>query len=101
MSVWPLLRGIIIKPVGKKEYSLEELLKGITTDNRHDEADFGRPVCPITTKIKGYPFEVTLEGSKKTSGVALADQVRSVEWQVRKIKVIDRLSTASVATILA
>ncbi|MDA8240482.1 MAG: AbrB/MazE/SpoVT family DNA-binding domain-containing protein [Nitrospiraceae bacterium] len=36
--------GIIIKPVGKKEYSLKELLKGITPDNRHDEADFGRPV---------------------------------------------------------
>ena len=58
-------------------------------------------VCPITTKIKGYPFEVTLEGAKKTSGVALADQVRSIDWQARKIKVIDRLSTASVATILA
>ena len=36
--------GIIIKPVGKKEYSLKELLKGITPENRHDEADFGRPV---------------------------------------------------------
>jgi antitoxin MazE len=36
--------GIIIKPVGKKEYSLKELLKGITTENRHDEADFGHPV---------------------------------------------------------
>jgi mRNA interferase MazF len=58
-------------------------------------------VCPITTKIRGYPFEVTLEGAKKTSGVALADQVRSIDWQARKIKVIDRLSAASVATILA
>ena len=36
--------GIIIKPVGKKEYSLMELVKGITRQNRHDEADFGRPV---------------------------------------------------------
>lgn len=58
-------------------------------------------VCPITTKIKGYPFEVTLEGAKKTAGVALADQVRSIDWQARKIKVIDRLSTSAVATILA
>jgi mRNA interferase MazF len=58
-------------------------------------------VCPITTKIKGYPFEVTLEGAKKISGVALADQVRSIDWQARKIKVIDRLSTSSVASILA
>jgi len=36
--------GIIIKPVGKKEYSLKELVKGITSKNRHGEADFGRPV---------------------------------------------------------
>jgi antitoxin MazE len=36
--------GIVIKPAGKKEYSLIELVKGITRLNRHDEADFGRPV---------------------------------------------------------
>ena len=35
--------GIVIKPVGKKEYSLKELVKGITRQNRHDEVDFGRP----------------------------------------------------------
>lgn len=58
-------------------------------------------VCPITTKSKGYPFEVTLEGTKKTSGVALADQVRSVDWQARKIKVIDRVATSAITTILA
>jgi mRNA interferase MazF len=58
-------------------------------------------VCPITTKIKGYPFEVALEGTKKTSGVALADQVRSIDWQAREIKVVDHISTPSLATILA
>ena len=58
-------------------------------------------ICPITTSIKGYPFEVTLEGAKKTSGVALADQVRSIDWQARKIKIVDRISTTSLATILA
>lgn len=58
-------------------------------------------VCPITTSIKGYPFEVALEGAKKTSGVVLADQVRSIDWHSRKIKIVDRISTTSVATILA
>lgn len=58
-------------------------------------------VCPITTSIKGYPFEVALDGAKKTSGVALADQVRSIDWQARKIKIVDRISTTSLATILA
>ena len=36
--------GVSIKPVGKKEYSLKELVKGITQQNRHSEVDFGRPI---------------------------------------------------------
>ena len=58
-------------------------------------------VCPITTSVKGYPFEVTLDGARKTSGVALADQVRSIDWQARKIKIVDRISVTSLTTILA
>jgi mRNA interferase MazF len=44
---------------------------------------------------------VALEGAKKTSGVALADQVRSIDWQARKIKIVDQISATSIATILA
>ncbi len=40
-------------------------------------------VCPITTKIKGYPFEVNLDGAK-TAGVALADQIRFIDWYLLK-----------------
>lgn len=40
--------------------------------------------CPITTKVKGYPFEVALEGNSQVRGVILADQVKSLDWQVRK-----------------
>jgi len=58
-------------------------------------------VCPITTSIKGYPFEVSLDGTKKTSGVALSDQVRSIDWQARKISIVDSISITSLATILA
>ena len=36
--------GIIIKPVGKREFSLKELVKGMAPQNRHGEADFGLPV---------------------------------------------------------
>lgn len=58
-------------------------------------------VCPITTSIKGYPFEAALDGAKKTSGVALADPVRSIDWQARKIKIVDSISTMSLVTLLA
>ena len=40
-------------------------------------------VCPITTKIKQYPFEVRIK-AKKIDGVILADQVKSIDWRVRK-----------------
>jgi mRNA interferase MazF len=39
--------------------------------------------CPITTQIKGYPFEVRLPAGLKASGVVLADQVKSLDWQAR------------------
>jgi mRNA interferase MazF len=38
--------------------------------------------CPITTKIKGYPFEVTLAGQERPC-VVLADQLKSLDWRAR------------------
>ena len=35
---------IIITPIGKKEYSLDELLEGVSEDNLHGEFDTGIPV---------------------------------------------------------
>ncbi|HJV33962.1 endoribonuclease MazF [Geomonas sp.] len=40
--------------------------------------------CPITTQIKGYPFEVAVEDAGNAQGVILADQVKSLDWQVRR-----------------
>ena len=38
--------------------------------------------CPVTSQIKGYPFEVPAAGSR-VAGVVLADQVRSLDWPQR------------------
>ena len=35
---------IVVTPIIEREYTLEELVDGITDDNRHDEIDWGRPV---------------------------------------------------------
>ena len=43
-------------------------------------------VCPVTSQVKGYPFEVSLPKGKKIGGVVLADQVRSLDWGARKAK---------------
>lgn len=48
-------------------------------------------LCPITSQIKGYPFEVKLPENLPISGVILADQVKSLDWQVRKAELIKRL----------
>lgn len=42
---------------------------------------------PITSQIKGYPFEVTIELTK-IKGVVLADQIKSLDWKARKVKYI-------------
>lgn len=38
--------------------------------------------CPITTQIKGYPFEVAVKAVDKP-GVVLADQIKSLDWRAR------------------
>ncbi len=40
--------------------------------------------CPLTTQVKGYPFEVAVPG--RVASVVLADQVRSLDWGVRRAK---------------
>ena len=40
--------------------------------------------CPITSKIKGYPFEVVLPKELPVAGAVLADQVKSLDWQARQ-----------------
>ena len=40
--------------------------------------------CPITSQVKGYPFEVAVPAGRGPTGVILADHVKSVDWKVRK-----------------
>lgn len=44
---------------------------------------------PITSRGKGYPFEVPMLG-KKISGVVLADQLRALDWYARRPRFIER-----------
>ena len=41
--------------------------------------------CPLSTKIKGHPFEVLTEVDG-TRCVVLTDQLKSLDWRVRKAK---------------
>jgi mRNA interferase MazF len=44
--------------------------------------------CPITSRAKGYPFEVAIEHGELVTGVVLADQVRSVSHVERAAELI-------------
>ncbi len=44
--------------------------------------------CPITSHVKGYPFEVMLPKKHRISGAILSDQIKSLDWQVRKAQKI-------------
>ncbi len=39
-------------------------------------------VCPVTSQVKGYPFEVVMPAGLAVNGVALADQLKSLDWRV-------------------
>ena len=45
-------------------------------------------LAPITSRAKGYPFEVALPAGLAISGVVLADQVRSLDWVARRAELI-------------
>jgi len=56
--------------------------------------------CPVAGSIKGYPWEVLLPAGLPVSGAALADQVKSLDWRIRKAEIICSLAPGLVAEIL-
>jgi mRNA interferase MazF len=44
-------------------------------------------ICPITSRARGYPFEVAIPDGHAISGIILVDQIRSVSWEKRYIKI--------------
>ena len=57
-------------------------------------------LCPITSHIKGYPFEVVLPDGLPVSGAVLSDQVKSLDWRVRNAELICTLPDEVVSEIM-
>lgn len=57
-------------------------------------------LCPITSKIKGYPFEAEIPKGLKISGVILSDQVKSLDWNVRKAEFVCKLPSGTTEEVL-
>ena len=43
-------------------------------------------ICPITSRARGYPFEVAIPPGHAIAGIILVDQARSVSWEKRYVK---------------
>jgi mRNA interferase MazF len=57
-------------------------------------------MCPVTSKIKGYPFEVVIPVDFPVNGAILSDQVKSLDWRVRNAEYILSLPEAIISTVL-
>jgi mRNA interferase MazF len=53
-------------------------------------------VCPITSQVKGYPFEVAVPAAHGATGVILADHVKRVDWKARRAEKVGRCSTEAI-----
>ncbi|MGH6901280.1 MAG: endoribonuclease MazF [Geminicoccaceae bacterium] len=58
-------------------------------------------VCPVTSRIKGYPFEVPLRAAAEVSGVVLVDQLRSLDWRARRAEPAGKAPAAVMTEVLA
>ncbi len=57
-------------------------------------------VCPITSKIKEYPFVVKIPDDLKVNGAILADHIKSLDWEVRKAEFLCKMPIRIVKDVL-
>jgi mRNA interferase MazF len=55
--------------------------------------------CPMTTRIKNYPFEVLIAGSSPSA--VLADQIKSLDWRKRRARRKGAVSKPELADVRA
>lgn len=55
--------------------------------------------CPLTTKLKGYPFEVVI--NQNPPSAILADQIKNLDWRARKARRKGEVTAAVLADVRA
>ena len=58
-------------------------------------------MCPITSRVKGYPFEVEIPPGLKVARAVLSDHPKSLDWRERRAERIDRMPDEILAGVLA
>ncbi|NTW29224.1 MAG: endoribonuclease MazF [Coriobacteriia bacterium] len=57
-------------------------------------------MCPITSQVKGYPFEVSITDGLSVSGAVLSDQVKSLDWRARGAELACKMPQEDVEAVL-
>ena len=57
-------------------------------------------LCPITSQVKGYPFEVTVPSGLRVGGVVLSDQVKSLDWRMRRAEFICKVPRQTISEVI-
>ena len=58
-------------------------------------------VCPITNTNRGVPFHLSVPGSSSLTGFVMVEQVKSVDFNTRKAKFVEKAPTQLVEDALA
>lgn len=59
-------------------------------------------VCPITNTVKkGYPFQVELNPTQKTTGAIICDQPKVLDWKARNATFIEVLDKHTIENVLS
>lgn len=73
----------------------------VLSDSRYNRLTGRGVFCPITSKVKGYPFEVPVTAGG-ISGVVLADHVKNLDWRARRAEYSGgRADAGAVQAVLA
>ena len=73
----------------------------VLSHTRYNEKTGLAVFCPITSKVKGYPFELAVPAGLPVSGVVLCDHVRSQDWKERKWQPLCKVPVSFVQEVMA
>ena len=57
-------------------------------------------VCPITSNTKEYPTHYLLEDTKKVSGSVLCEHIRSIDYETRNLKLVEKASDNDLLSVI-
>jgi mRNA interferase MazF len=57
-------------------------------------------LCPITSQVKNYPFEVLIPDGLKIGGAILSDQVKSLDWRARQAEFVCKIPASTLDEVL-